>query len=157
MNEFIIRKLDEKDKELFVCMRMAYIWDSFDDVVDHQAEQIEANLRDYFDEHINKDDLVAMVLEIEGNPVSIALLIISKKPANPGFVDGRVGTIMNVYTVPEYRKRGYSTALLSELINEAKKRQLGLINLLATDKAYHLYKKLGFQEDDDKAMEMKLG
>ena len=156
MNDFIIRKLGENDKELFVGMRMAYIWDSFDDVVDYQAEQIETNLRVYFDEHINKDDLVAMVLEIEGKPVSIALLVISKKPANPGFIDGRVGTLMNVYTIPEYRKRGLATVLLNELIKEAKMRQLSLINLLATDKAYRLYQKLGFQEDEDKAMEMKL-
>ena len=156
MNDFSIRKMNENDKELFVSMRMAYIWDSFDDVVDHQAEKIESNLRIYFDEHINKDDLVAMVLEIDEKPVSVALLIISKKPANPGFIDGRVGTIMNVYTIPEYRKRGFASALLNELINEAKDRKLGLVNLLATDKAYNMYKKLGFQEDEDKAMEMKL-
>jgi len=156
MNDFSIRKMNENDKELFVGMRMAYIWDSFDDVVDHQAEKIESNLRIYFDEHINKDDLVAMVLEIDEKPVSVALLIISKKPANPGFIDGRVGTIMNVYTIPEYRKRGFASALLNELINEAKDRKLGLVNLLATDKAYNMYKKLGFQEDEDKAMEMKL-
>ena len=156
MNDYRIRKMNENDKELFVSMRMAYIWDSFDDVVDHQAEKIESNLRLYFDEHINKDDLVAMVLEIDEKPVSVALLIISKKPANPGFIDGRVGTIMNVYTIPEYRKRGFASALLNELINEAKDRKLSLVNLLATDKAYNMYKKLGFHEDEDKAMEMKL-
>jgi len=156
LNMPLVRKLTENDKEIFITMRMAYIWDSFDDVVQNQADEIEAHLRTYFDEHINKDDFVAIVCEISGVTVSIAFLIISNKPANPGFIDGRVGTIMNVYTVPEYRDKGFATMVLKEVIAEAKSRKLSLINLLATDQGYEMYKSLGFEDDEDKAMELRL-
>ena len=156
LNMPLVRKLTENDKEIFITMRMAYIWDSFDDVVQNQADEIEAHLRTYFDEHINKDDFVAIVCEISGVTVSIAFLIISNKPANPGFIDGRVGTIMNVYTVPEYRDKGFATMVLKEVIAEAKSRKLSLINLLATDQGYEMYKNLGFEDDEDKAMELRL-
>jgi len=156
LNLPIVRKLTENDKEIFLNMRMAYIWDSFDDVAQNQADEIASHLRIYFDEHINKDDFIAIVCEISGIPVSIAFLIISNKPANPGFVDGRVGTVMNVYTVPEYRGKGFATMILKDLISEAKERKLGLINLLSTDQGYDIYKRLGFEDDEDKAMEMRL-
>lgn len=53
--------------------------------------------------------------------MSCCFLLITEKPANPSFVSGRTGTVLNVYTKPEYRRLGIARSLMRELLAEAEK------------------------------------
>ncbi len=39
--------------------------------------------------------------------IIVALLIV-EKPMSPSFITGKTGTVLNVYTKPEYRNKGYA-------------------------------------------------
>ncbi|WP_461257241.1 GNAT family N-acetyltransferase, partial [Treponema sp. R80B11-R83G3] len=91
-----------------------------------------------------------------GNVVSVAYLIISEYPSNPNLINGKVGTLLNVYTFPEYRKKGIAKKLIEEIIKEAKLIGVSGIDLKATEVGYNLYKKLGFNEDNEKGMRLKI-
>ena len=139
------RTLNENDKELFIRLRMAYLEEeyTFDETVKHELLN---NLNSYFIEHILKNDFIGMICEYNGDIISVAYLVISEKPPNPYFINGRTGTIMNVYTYPKYRNKGIATELIKEIIKEAKKINLKSIDLSATEAGLNLYKKLGFKE-----------
>lgn len=87
--------------------------------------------------------------------VSIALLLIVEKPCNPRFVNGKTGDVLNVYTLPEYRRQGIATKAIKMLMAFAKKNKLDFVELKATKDGYALYKKIGFITDPAGYIPMK--
>lgn len=61
---------------------------------------------------------------------------------------GKKAYIMNMYTVPEYRRRGVAYQTLDKLVQEAKERGIFAISLEATDMGRPLYEKYGFVKMD---------
>ena len=62
---------------------------------------------------------------------------------------GRKAYIMNMYTKPEYRRKGIAKKTLDLLVKEAKSRGIQDILLEATDMGRLLYKKYGFVKMDN--------
>ena len=149
------RKLIETDKILFVNLRMAYLTEEYK-ISEIEKKQIENNLESYFDEHMLKKDFIGIICEYNGKIISVAYLILSEKPPNPNFINGKTGTLMNVYTYPEYRKKGIATKLIMEIIKEAKNINVKIINLEATNAGIKLYEKIGFKESEYKSMSIKI-
>ena len=59
---------------------------------------------------------------------------------------GKTGTVLNVYTRPEHRKKGYGKQLMNALLEGAKAMGLSVVELKATEDGYHLYKSVGFED-----------
>jgi GNAT superfamily N-acetyltransferase len=59
-------------------------------------------------------------------------------------VDGRQGIIMNVFTEPEWRRRGVAAILMERVIAWAREQRLDTLVLHASDDARRLYERLGF-------------
>lgn len=57
---------------------------------------------------------------------------------------GRKAYIMNIYTNPEYRRKGIAYRVLDMLVKEAKDRGITAISLEATAMGRPLYEKYGF-------------
>ena len=51
---------------------------------------------------------------------------------------------MNLYTAPEYRRRGIAYTTLDLLVKEARSKGITAISLEATDMGRPLYEKYGF-------------
>jgi len=151
----IFRKLNENDKDLFIKLRMDFFLDYYN-LNETEIKQIKNSLDKYFNEHINQNDFIGMVAEYNGNIASVVYLIITDKPANPNFIDGKTGTIMNVFTYPEYRRKGLAKKIIKEIIKQAKEKGVGYIDLMATEAGYDLYKRLGFNDSKDKGMWLKI-
>ena len=58
--------------------------------------------------------------------------------------DGRLGVIINVFTEPEWRRRGVAEQLLRRLIEWARAENIDRIILHASDEGRSLYERLGF-------------
>lgn len=57
---------------------------------------------------------------------------------------GNKAYIMNMYTHPDYRRRGVALKALDLLVQEAKRRGVTAISLEATEIGRPLYEKYGF-------------
>lgn len=62
---------------------------------------------------------------------------------------GRKAYIMNIYTDPEYRRRGVGYKVVDLLVSEAKKKGVYHITLEATKMGRKLYEKYGFSDMKD--------
>ena len=51
---------------------------------------------------------------------------------------------MNMYTHPDYRRRGIAYKMLDILVNEAKSKGINAISLEATEMGRPVYEKYGF-------------
>jgi len=134
-------------------MRIAYLSEDYKNLTEHQIHTITSQLQDYFREHLNQD-FFAFICEDNAVIVSTVFLVIVKKPANPCFLTGLTGTMLNVYTLPEYRKRGIASTLIKMAIEYAKRKKLSYIDLKATRDGYSLYLKQGFIPDKHKNVPM---
>lgn len=82
-------------------------------------------------------------------------MLIVEKPANPSFITGKTGTLLNVFTKPEFRRKGIANKLLNMAIEDAKNMDLSFIDLHATKEGYPLYLKNGFGEEKSEYVPMK--
>jgi GNAT superfamily N-acetyltransferase len=121
-----------------------------------EKNEIKNNLAKYFDENIINSNFLGIICEYKKEIISVAYLAINKKPPNPNFINGKIGTLLNVFTYSEYRNQGIATELLRRIIEEAKKENINEIELSATKAGEKIYKKLGFKESKYKKMNIKL-
>ncbi|MCM1315422.1 MAG: GNAT family N-acetyltransferase [Prevotella sp.] len=149
-----IEKADLKDINELVQIRIDYLTEDYDGLTDSQAEKIRNQLPEYYNNHLNKD-LFVYVVKSE-KIISCCFLLVSEKPANPSFINGRTGTVMNVYTRPDFRRKGIAKKIMEFLISDAKEMKLDFIELKSTDNGYNLYKSVGFKDVFSKYHNMKI-
>ena len=109
----------------------------------NKNEQYEKKTREYFTKHVGKDLLNFGIIENE-KIVSIASFIkLEYAPVVNG--DGKEIYIFNVYTIPEYRRKGYARCTLSYGIDYLKKLNYNCFRLHTNNEiAKKIYLGLGF-------------
>jgi len=144
------------DIDTLVNLRFDYFAAEQWEVSPAQREAIEASLRAYYTEQLNRNFFAALV-EDGGEIVSTAFLAVFVRPANMAFPTGKIGTVMNVLTYPAHRRKGYAAAAVRALIDIAREQNLSYIELLSSAAGRPLYQKLGFVETarDEHLTEMK--
>ncbi len=108
---------------------------------------LEEITRQYLTNHLNKDNFI-FCIKVENKIVATSgIQIMYYLPQCND--NGKQGYIFNVYTKPEFRKRGYQTQLLKKIIEFAKQENLCEISLSSdSEQAISVYKKAGFVKDD---------
>jgi GNAT superfamily N-acetyltransferase len=75
----------------------------------------------------------------------VQLQPILPRPVNVSTIgEGRQGTIVNVFTEPQWRRRGIARLLIQEIIIWSRNQQLDRLILHASDEGRSTYEKLGF-------------
>jgi GNAT superfamily N-acetyltransferase len=89
-------------------------------------------------------------LAADGNRiVAGGAVIISPWPAHPYDLECRRATILNVYTDPEFRRRGIARQLMQTMIAWCKDEGFARVTLHASDDGRHLYESLGFEPSNE--------
>lgn len=142
------------DLDMLVKLRTEYLFEDYGDIPQDRLAQITEKLPDYYRAHLNAD-LFVYVCRADGDIVSCCFLLVTEKPSNPSFLNGKTGLILNVYTKPEYRRKGIAGKLLKMLLSDSGKMGLDFVELKATDSGYGLYKSVGFEDVVSKYHNMK--
>lgn len=135
-------------------LRILYLTEDHGTLTEEETSRISASLPDYYKRHLNSD-LFVYVCTNESEIVSCCFLLVTEKPANPDFINGKTGTLLNVYTKPEHRKQGYAKKLLEMMLDDAKSMGLDFVELKSTEDGYGLYKAVGFKDTVTKYHNMK--
>jgi len=153
-NELIYKKLGVDDLDLFIKLRIDFLSETNKELTETNKEFIINSLEKYYKEHLLKNEFIGIICEYNSIIVSTAFLAISEKPANYHFINGKIGTLLNVYTYPKYRKNGISTKIMEIIIKEAKEQNVSEIELIATEDGEKMYFKFGFSEPKMKYMKL---
>ncbi len=146
------RKAERKDIPQLVNIRKAYLLHEFEHLED--LPELEERLAAYFERHID-GDFTAYIAIDNGEIVSSAFLLVVEKPCSPDFPTGRTGTVLNVYTKPQYRRQKAASTLMEMLLIDAKLMKLDFVELKATADGRPMYKKLGFKDEKSRNAPMK--
>ena len=82
-------------------------------------------------------------------------VIISPWPAHPYDLECRRATILNVYTDPEYRRRGIARKLMQTIIAWCQREGFARVTLHASDEGRHLYESIGFEPSNEMRLNLR--
>lgn len=139
-----LRKATVDDVDLLIKIRLDSLKAERGSLAPNEEQAICQQLQEYFPRHITDGQCVAMIAEIDGELACAACLVIMERPASPSFITGKTGTLMSLYTYPQYRRKGLATKVVELLIEKARQAGLPLVELFATKEGKPLYEKMGF-------------
>lgn len=102
--------------------------------------------RIYFDSSLSDNSLVVWVADDDGVVVSTVCFCLCRFAPRFDNPSGRVAYMTNVYTLPNYRRRGIVSKLVSEAVDDLKTQGIGKVLLHSSDVAKPMYESLGFVE-----------
>jgi len=112
-------------------------------------------MRNYFEQHMRTGAFRVWVAERQGEPVASIGLIIHSIPPSPRNLAGKEAYVMNLVTLPKYRRQGIARQLLLHVLDVVRSEGIPIASLHATPAGRLLYEQLGFTISDD-VPEMKL-
>ena len=155
-DEIIYRRATVKDANAMSNLRVRFLKELFHHPFDKESDNLRKDLYEYFLESIPKSDFVAYLAEYRGKIIGTSGMVIWRRPPKYGIKQGRSGYILNMYTLPEARKKGICTRLLHELIKEAKALGLTHLHLHSSEEGMSIYRKIGFIDPLQKELELNL-
>ena len=133
-------KLTEKELDVFIQMRIAQLRE------EGAKEDIDLTpaLKDYYKRHMADGSFVSW-LALDGEKiVGTSGMSIVEKPPYFGCPSGKIGLLSSMFTDSAYRRRGIAKTLLSKVIDEARQRGCGTVQITASDMGVLLYTDFGF-------------
>jgi ribosomal protein S18 acetylase RimI-like enzyme len=85
----------------------------------------------------------------DGKPVSSGGAVIDRHPPGPSNLSGQSGYIMNMSTVPAYRRRGLARRMMRTILVWLQDRGIEKITLHASDMGRPLYEQVGFVDSNE--------
>jgi GNAT superfamily N-acetyltransferase len=156
-SETVYRRATLDDVPVLVDCRIRFLNELFNHSEDDETEVVRKSLLEYFSKAIPSGDFVAWVAESYGRIVATSGMVVWQKPAiYRGVESGKLGYLLNFYTVPEERRKGIGTRLVSEMIKEARLLGLKYLHLHASEDGMSIYRKAGFQEPEQPELELRL-
>jgi GNAT superfamily N-acetyltransferase len=145
--EIVYRRATPSDVPTLVDYRVEFLNELHNHRENDETKVVRKSLLEYFTKAIPSGDFIAWVAECDGKIVATSGMVVWQKPATYGGVEsGRLGYLLNFYTIPEARRKGIATRLLNELIKEARLLGLRYLHLHASKDGEPIYRKSGFVE-----------
>lgn len=153
----VYRRATIDDVSALVDYRVRFLNELFNHPEDDETAVVRKSLLEYFIKAIPSKDFIAWVAEYDGKIIGTGGMVVWEKPAiYRGVESGRLGYVLNFYTVPEARRKGVGTRLLNEVIKEAKSLGLKYLHLHASKDGINMFRKAGFTEHWQPELEMRL-
>ena len=143
------RKAGRQDIEALVNIRIAFLGEVNGAEFDRMRDRLFKENRRYFQQAIAEDTCVVWMALDSGEIIATAGLTLYEVPPSFSCVNGKIGYISNVYTLPQHRSRGIAFRLTEKLMAEAKACRCTKVVLNATDMGRPVYEKLGFTDAEN--------
>lgn len=150
----VVENANIEDVTLLTELRLEYLKEDHGKLSKSDMEIIRRDLPDYFKKNLNQNIFCYLIREKE-EIAACAFLLVVEKPMSPAFITGRTGTVLNVYTKPQYRHKGYAKGIMNKLLSDAVEKNLSVVELKSTENGYHLYQSVGFVDEVSKYHSMK--
>ena len=142
--EYIYKRAGLEDIGLLVKIRLEVLRAANCLDADTEMSLVERQSREYYEEALRADTHAAYLVFDEERVIGaggVSFFRVMPTYHNP---TGWKAYIMNMYTSPDYRRRGIAYHTLELLIEEAEKRGVKHISLEATDMGRPMYERYGF-------------
>jgi GNAT superfamily N-acetyltransferase len=147
---FQIRRATAQDADVIAWHR-ARMFQDMGDVSGDAFEILRAKARRRLEQWLDSGNYVGWLATPAGKPemivagAGVQLQPILPRPLDVSTIgEGRQGTIVNVFTEPQWRRRGIAGLLIKEIIIWSRNEQVERLVLHASNEGRSIYEKLGF-------------
>src|SRR6185436_12904412 len=131
MSSITYRKANQNDIQTLVDTRILFAVELKGEQPREIIDALKIQMTDYFIKATAANTCISVILR--------------EQPGNLNNPSGKWGYIMNMYTLPEFRRKGICKGILKELIEEALKSGTTAFELHATKEGEFVYKQDGFK------------
>jgi predicted acetyltransferase len=110
----------------------------------HKVAELRKNMSAYFHKATAEGTCLSVIAKCAGQVAGIGSVHFREVPGNFKNPSGKWGYIMNMYTVPEFRRKGVCRGVLQRLVDECHKKGVTALELHATPEGEMVYRKFGF-------------
>ena len=104
-------------------------------------------------EQLASDSVRILVVDGEGGRLAACGIgVVEQRLPGPHLLNGRIGQVVGVVTDPAHRRRGHSRAIMRELLDWFREREVSRVDLYASAEGEPLYRDLGFTDLPDPAL-----
>lgn len=146
MEKIEVLPIGQNNIEILTKYRIDYLVEMQGNISEEYRLTLYKELFSYFSEAVKMNTFFAYMAVMDKMALSFGGMIIKKIPGDlnkPCYLEGE---ILNMYTLPEERRKGYSSLILQELINEAKRRGISKVSLHTSGDGEALYRSFGFND-----------
>ncbi|MFZ5645889.1 MAG: GNAT family N-acetyltransferase [Bacillota bacterium] len=150
---FLLRRATTKDLHVIVGLKLKMFSDA--GMLELLAEKSKSLVFETYNKLYYNGTAAHFIIETDNKTVACAGAFLKNDLPFCFYEKPVYGFIGDVYTAPEYRRRGYARILTGEAVNWLTAQGVDMIRLLATDQARPIYKELGFKESDEMVLMIK--
>jgi len=151
-----LRKASENDIETLVENRIIFLKEAYGNPSPELESLLRLNLREYYNRSLKSGTFISWIAEYENEAVGFSGMVIREQPGNFEIPNGKTGYILNIFTIKQFRKNGIASLLVQKLIDVGRQKGLDKIELHATPDGEPVYRRIGFIEPHDRALEIIL-
>ena len=143
-----ILQLDEKFADDFWLLRKELFEELGEVSQNMDTSELKLATKQYFLSHVNKDLISWGIFQREKLVAIGSLCLFTRIPYNEN-LSGLEGYILNIYTAPQFRKRGYANQILDTIIEYSHKNKIRRLWLNYSEPGKRLYTEKGFTEKNN--------
>ena len=134
-----------QDIETLVEYRLVFAQELVGEQPREKVDGLRKQMTAYFIQATADNVCLSVIARSGGEVAGIGTVHFRDLPGNFKNPSGKWGYVMNMYTVPEFRRRGVSSAILDILVAEGRKKGITAFELHATPAGEPVYQKSGFE------------
>lgn len=128
----------------------------FEAMKGHQSDEAKAQLTEqlkaYYMEAIPAGECMSRIAYCGESVAGVGSMVLRRQAGHFGNPSGRSGYLMNMYTLPQYRRRGICSMILDALVEDGKAMGISAFELHATEEGEAVYAKYGFARHNEPTM-----
>ena len=144
MNSINYIQATESDVKILADLRIEFLVEFLGEQAEESTNELSKNLCNYFKQALNNKIYICWLAKIDNSIVGVGGMVIREQPGNFKNPSGKVGYLLNMYTVPSHRRKSICNEILNRLISTAKEMGVTAFELHATKEGESLYQKHGF-------------
>lgn len=143
------RVMESTELDRMIDMRMRFIRDLRPDMDGPVEASVRAGSEQYLAAHLAQERFVFFEGVLEGETVCFGALLLYDLPPLFAETDRRVGHVLNFYTEPAHRHKGFGFGLMTFIQQYAREKGYNRLSLHATEAGAPLYRLCGYETEED--------
>jgi len=145
MNHLSIHRATASDIDTLVKNRILFALELAGPHPEASIAALRQQLTEYFTVATADQTCLSMIATIDAQVAGIGSLHVRNQPASFRNITGKWGYLMNIYTVPEFRKRGVCKSIVNALVAAGTAAGVTAFELHATPAGEGAYRQCGFE------------
>ncbi|MCP4179684.1 MAG: GNAT family N-acetyltransferase [bacterium] len=148
MEQINYKKATILDLEILTEWRIKFLKYFFNNSNEEENKNLEIEILKYLKIALPNNQYIAWLAEVDNKIVGIGAMAVYYAPPKYYVPNGKIGYILNIYTLKRARRKGIATFILDKLIKEAKENEIYYLHLHASQDVAKIYKNVGFQSTE---------